>query len=87
MSELATNAVVHTGQPFSVALTRTGENLMRVEVSDAVHTPPVMQPVTPDATSGRGIRIVGATAQRWGVEQTPSGKTVWAELAIRMARR
>ena len=38
-SELATNAVKHTNQPFQVAVERTDDGI-RVEVADAVAEPP-----------------------------------------------
>jgi anti-sigma regulatory factor (Ser/Thr protein kinase) len=34
-----------------------------------------------DAADGRGLQIVAALAQRWGVEVDGSGHRVWAELA------
>ena len=44
--------------------------------------PQVPDAVDGDAESGRGLRIVAAYADRWGVEEAPAhGKTVWAELA------
>jgi hypothetical protein len=30
--------------------------------------------------SGRGMHLISAIARRWGVEVTPDGKSVWAEL-------
>ena len=36
-----------------------------------------------DAESGRGLVLVTALADRWGVEPySPGGKTVWAELRL-----
>jgi hypothetical protein len=29
---------------------------------------------------GRGLYLIEAVSRRWGVEVTPDGKTVWAEL-------
>ncbi|MFD3976796.1 ATP-binding protein [Streptomyces cyaneofuscatus] len=33
-----------------------------------------------DETSGRGLLIVDALAERWGVRPRNPGKTVWAQL-------
>jgi hypothetical protein len=30
--------------------------------------------------NGRGVLIMDVLAQRWGVDELPSGKTVWFEL-------
>ena len=30
------------------------------------------------ADGGRGLRVVEALAERWGVERRPGGKAVWA---------
>jgi hypothetical protein len=32
-------------------------------------------------TSGRGMRLIASLATRWGVDFTPDGKIVWAELS------
>ena len=35
-----------------------------------------------DALGGRGLGIVDAVADDWGVQVADNGKTVWAELAV-----
>lgn len=37
--------------------------------------------------SGRGLALLDALVQRWGVELGPAGKTVWCELADVSGRR
>lgn len=84
VSELATNALVHTGARFTVDLTRLDADRLRIEVSDGSSMLPALQTaVPPDATNGRGIRIVSAIAHEWGVHLQDEGKVVWAELAVR----
>lgn len=40
-----------------------------------------------DGASGRGLLLVAALADRWGVEAyPPSGKTMWAEAGPRPSR-
>lgn len=82
MAELAGNAVRHGRVPdrrFLVRVTRGGGRL-QVEVDDAAPTSPILTRAPDDAEDGRGLRIVDALADAWGV--TPRacgiGKTVWA---------
>lgn len=79
VTELATNAVLHARSGFSVEL-RPHRNGVRLAIHDASPAEPVLQDPDPDATSGRGLRIVAALASDWGVAPTAGGKTVWAEL-------
>ncbi|MEV5156916.1 ATP-binding protein [Streptomyces sp. NPDC053728] len=91
VAELAANAVVHgrvPGRDFRLGLAIHQEALLRIEVTDtrAERLPPVPGAVdlpAGDAESGRGLLIVGALADRWGVEVGPAPrKTVWAELDL-----
>lgn len=79
LSELATNAVVHAGSPFSVTV-REEDSMLRVAVQDA-------RPLAATASEeglipriGHGLGLIDALATRWGVESAPDGKVVWAEL-------
>lgn len=88
VSELLTNAVVHALPPAALRLTRVrveGHGAVRVEVTD-------LGPVTPAAAAsatavdpdehGRGLCIVKALAERYGVETHPGGTCRWAELVV-----
>lgn len=84
-SELATNAVLHSRTPFTLAL-RTIPGGVRIDVHDGrpdrlpVPLPGRLDPLSSGAT-GRGLRLVAGMATRWGYFTTDLGKTVWAELA------
>lgn len=78
-SELATNAVVHSHNQFSV-LIAAGGSAVRISVRDCNAVTPAPLPPDPDAITGRGLQLVGAVASDWGTELAPDGKTVWAEL-------
>lgn len=79
VSELVTNAVLHARAPVDLVIRRV-RGTIRVEVFDAGDGLPL--PVFPalDDTSGRGLGLVQAVAERWGVEETAEGKVVWFEL-------
>ncbi|MFC4468442.1 ATP-binding protein [Streptomyces xiangluensis] len=88
-AELSANAVRHghvPGRDFHVQLT-LAEDTFRIEVTDtrAEKLPPSTPP-TPDSASesGRGLLLVAALADDWGVTPRPAapGKTVWAELRV-----
>ncbi|MPZ74181.1 MAG: SpoIIE family protein phosphatase [Nitriliruptorales bacterium] len=80
-SEVVGNAVRHTDAPFTVIMRYDGEHV-RVEVSDNAPELPRLLHVGPDATGGRGIRIVHDIAGAWGVEATEHGKRVWFQLPV-----
>ncbi|MBK1785601.1 ATP-binding protein [Prauserella cavernicola] len=79
VTELVTNAVLHGDAPASLRLLRAGE-LLRIEVGDSNRTPPVLRDPAPDQQNGRGMLLISAMADDWGVSETPDGKIVWAEL-------
>ncbi|MGA5373078.1 ATP-binding protein [Streptomyces griseoincarnatus] len=86
VAELAANAVTHgrvPGRDFRLAFYVVGHTL-RIEVSDTRGDRlPQHQPPSPDAESGRGLLLVEALADRWGVsEDRFPRKTVWAELRL-----
>lgn len=83
ISELATNAAVHTAKRFAIGLTRLGDGRVRAAVADGSKSRPSMRDGAPSATHGRGLRIVSALAEDWGVDDEPFGKTVWVVLAPR----
>ncbi|MER6414385.1 SpoIIE family protein phosphatase [Streptomyces humidus] len=83
VSELVTNALVHTGGPVRLDITLIGSRL-RVAVTDASARTPV-KPTDPgwEATGGRGILLVEAMSDAWGTVPVSGGKQVWSELVLR----
>ncbi|WP_406436975.1 ATP-binding protein [Streptomyces sp. NBC_00631] len=88
VAELASNAVLHgrvTGRDFRLGLRLYADRTLRIEVTDARgdRVPRAHDPAVTDGESGRGLLIVGAFADRWGVEEASECcKTVWAELGV-----
>lgn len=79
LSELATNAVIHAGTSFTVGLALEGERL-RLTVRDGSRRVPRQRHYGVSATTGRGLALVGALSDDWGIEATEAGKTVWCVL-------
>ncbi|MEU7020376.1 ATP-binding protein [Streptomyces sp. NPDC046203] len=83
VSELLTNVIRHVGEgtPVTVRAVASPTGRLRVGVSDPdPRAWPILREATAGAESGRGLALVDAVALQWGVEQGPSGKTVWCEL-------
>ncbi|MFC5851840.1 ATP-binding protein [Streptomyces chlorus] len=84
VSELVTNAVVHTGCPAVLRLSlpgaTAGEATVRLEVADRSCRAPVPRCVDGDATGGRGLALVDGLADRWGWSTDGVGKRIWCEL-------
>ena len=95
VSELAGNAVLHSGTTFMEIVLETLHRGVRISVEDDGPTPvSAVLPRQPfsleegdgapdlddEPTTGRGLAIVSILASSWGVEVTEAGKRIWAEL-------
>ncbi len=82
VSELVTNALVHTQGEVRLDLTLAGERL-RVAVSDSSPRAPV-KPTSVDweVTGGRGLLLVEAVSSSWGAVPLSGGKQVWGEVVL-----
>ncbi|MEV5943056.1 ATP-binding protein [Streptomyces sp. NPDC051994] len=82
ISELVTNAVVHTGCPAVLRmLLGTDEGgTVRVEVVDTSCCPPKPRHAEGDDTNGRGLELVDGLADRWGWRPEGAGKSIWCEV-------
>lgn len=84
VSELCTNAVEHTRTDRITCVLRVAEGLLCVEVTD--HVAGARQPraliAGVDQPSGRGLALVNAYADEWGIlpAEEGLGHTVWATL-------
>ncbi|MET9504933.1 SpoIIE family protein phosphatase [Streptomyces sp. NPDC006259] len=86
-SELVTNAVVHAGTHADLQCLRH-EDGVRIEVADRYpeREIPLQGSLatmgSPDREGGRGLQLCAAIAARWGVDYTPTHKTVWFQLDL-----
>jgi anti-sigma regulatory factor (Ser/Thr protein kinase) len=82
VSELAANCVLHAASNFSVTVIRADG--VRIEVSDVGSGSVQPREVTDREFRGRGLRIVQALADAWGVQpaERPPGKTVWVQFDL-----
>jgi serine/threonine-protein kinase RsbW len=81
VSELVTNAIVHSGSEIVRCALRLGSGLLRIEVTDqgVSGAEPAARVPAADDVSGRGLLLVSAVSQAWGVcGAFPGGRTVWA---------
>ncbi|MEU1127266.1 ATP-binding protein [Streptomyces sp. NPDC005899] len=85
VSELATNALVHgvpPGRGFRLRLTLGA--VLRVEVHDSGpgEVPSAVRAASSGAEYGRGLVLVAALADTWGVGERNPGKEVWCEFGF-----
>lgn len=82
VSEMVTNAVVHGIGPVQVHGAFDGSRI-RVEVQDNAAAVPEgrVTAATELDEHGRGLQLIAMLADSWGTTPTPTGKTVWIELA------
>jgi anti-sigma regulatory factor (Ser/Thr protein kinase) len=84
LTELVANAIKHAGRGSQTVIVRiTRNHFVRVEVLDPgpMFNPDPRPPGT-GAGSGRGLFLVDAVANAWGVEPDEAGKKVWFELRL-----
>ena len=89
VSELVTNALIHSRPPLSVRVRGTVDH-PRIEVVDSSPVPPQRAPMAPEiddvderhvTTFGRGLDLVAMMSSRWGSDLAHDGrsKSVWFE--------
>lgn len=84
VSELATNAVLHTRSRCMVIVVAWTPGRVSISVTD--QGPPPRQMLHPradlDGTTGRGLALVAGLASRWGHHRTRTGMRVWAHIPV-----
>ncbi len=80
VSELVTNAIRYGRPPVQLRLIR--DTALLCEVSDTSSTAPHLRRARTFDEGGRGLLIVAQLTRHWGSRQTPTGKTIWAEIPI-----
>ncbi|MFB9554957.1 ATP-binding protein [Streptomyces roseoviridis] len=79
LTELVANVVRHVpGRRCTVLILREPHGL-RVEVADGERVTLAAKAAEPFAEGGRGLTLVEAVTDRWGVVEGADGKTVWFE--------
>ncbi|MEU5586322.1 ATP-binding protein [Streptomyces chrestomyceticus] len=84
VSELITNVIDHVGSETPITLTVSlSAAQLRIEVRDSLSVElPALRPFTAFSKTGRGLSLVDAMADRWGVVPTSTGKSTWCELSV-----
>lgn len=83
MSELVTNVVQHNDwddEPFVLLALGRDRSTLRVEVHDSDAYMGARRDLILLSENGRGLDIVEMLSERAGIQETPGGKQIWAEL-------
>ncbi|MFE7396937.1 ATP-binding protein [Streptomyces sp. NPDC057557] len=87
VSELAANVIRHIGEgtPCTLTAEMRGTHL-RIGLRDPdTRALPTLLSAGPDAEAGRGLALVDAVSERWGVILGADSKLVWCDLVTRLA--
>ncbi|MGY0024285.1 ATP-binding protein [Streptomyces sp. YJ-C3] len=82
VTELVANVISHVGlgTPAALALSMNGA-FLRIEVEDPdLRALPTLLEAADDVEAGRGVKIVAAVTDRWGVLLKADRKVTWCEL-------
>ncbi|MFD7436210.1 SpoIIE family protein phosphatase [Streptomyces sp. NPDC059861] len=82
VSELVTNALVHTDGPVRLDLTLVDSRLRLTVADTSPRTPVKPTSIGWEATGGRGLLLVEAMSASWGTVPASGGKQVWSEIAL-----
>ena len=93
VSELIANAVVHAPVVDAGAYYLIGvdlgfdeeDDILRIGVRDWIERPPVPYDAEHHEEFGRGLVLIEALSERWGVTRLDDGKVVWCELRMHSA--
>ncbi|WP_306819898.1 ATP-binding protein [Streptomyces sp. CA-210063] len=82
VSELVTNAIVHTASAQIVCELHDGDDLVRIAVRDEGCAPgePHPSPQRPEEEHGRGLLLIESLCRSWGAQPVGLGLLVWADV-------
>ncbi|MGV9567832.1 ATP-binding protein [Streptomyces sp. NPDC003480] len=84
ISELVTNAVRHgRSHNIRVRIERPAPDRVRLAAVDKKRCSITLGRPSPENIGGRGLALVDALSDRWGVDLLPWGKRVWAEIRVK----
>ncbi|OWA04491.1 ATP-binding protein [Streptomyces sp. CS113] len=88
VGELVANVIKHVGPATPTTLVVSlGSSHLRIEVHDPdARALPTLTCATLDTETGRGMMLVDAVSDRWGVELTGDRKITWCEFRLDAAR-
>jgi anti-sigma regulatory factor (Ser/Thr protein kinase) len=81
VSELVTNAVL-AGSPSVTVTIELHVDELRIEVVDSAAGRPERRAAPVTSPDGRGLTLVAAVTDGWGVTPVPAGKAVWARFSL-----
>ncbi|MGW2087483.1 ATP-binding protein [Streptomyces sp. NPDC001880] len=86
VSELAANVIRHVGEGTPCTLTaEMRDTHLRIGLRDPdTRALPTLISAGPDAEAGRGLALVDAVSERWGVILGADSKLVWCDLVTRL---
>ena len=85
VSELASNAVRHTGCHRISVVVRLEGCAAVIAVGDCSRELPVLlRNYRDEDENGRGLDLIDQISDRWGVQPEACGKTVWARISARL---
>ncbi|MER6323862.1 ATP-binding protein [Streptomyces coelicoflavus] len=84
VGELVANVIKHVGPETPTTLVASlGGSHLRIEVHDPdARALPTLTCATLDAEAGRGMTLIDAVSDRWGVELTGDRKITWCEFRM-----
>ena len=86
VTELVANVVDHVGGGSALSLElEYSDGWLRIAVTDGSAIRPVVGELRGDQPRGRGMQIVAAIADDWGVDDVSDGKRIWFVLDSRSA--
>ncbi len=80
ISELVTNAVRYAGRAGGPTLHLEVNRSLLIAVSDGSAIEPIIRELDDTSESGRGMSIVTALVDHWGVEPWGEGKRIWVRV-------
>ncbi|WP_432177096.1 ATP-binding protein [Streptomyces sp. Tue6028] len=84
ISELVTNAVRHgRSHSIRVRIERPTPDRVRLAAVDKKRCMVTLGRPSPENIGGRGLVLVDALSDWWGVDLLPWGKRVWAEIRVK----